>query len=72
MMTEPKELARQARLLIQAASALQTLLKEVKAHELLGCRYETDKASEAMLKAALTCPGLRVAVFADSEGEGKQ
>lgn len=67
--TEPKELARQARLLIIAARGLRELMEAVSAEELRGYRYQAGVAMDDMLKAALTCPAVEIAVFARGESQ---
>ena len=65
--TEAKELARQARLFLEAARALKTLKDECTADELNGYRYRVGEAINELIESAVTCPGIRIAVFADAE-----
>jgi len=68
---EQKEIARQARLLLAAARTLKVLTDEANAVELTNWRNQTEIAMNAMVRAAVTAPGLRIAIFAENEQEGK-
>lgn len=73
--TEPKELARAARLAIEAARALNILHSELAAlgEEVSSLRYAVSRSSKEIMEDALNLPGLRIAVFPieDKTGEGK-
>lgn len=77
--TEPTELARQARLMLATTKAIQQVIEQVTAPELLPKTRDYDPDAiwvsaanrfiDEAIKAVVTTPGLRIAVFGDNEKE---
>jgi len=76
--TEPKELARQARLLLNIAKTLRAAMTEITAPELLALKHREyedlciwqqncNNALDSIVKVVITQPELRIAVFHEAE-----